>query len=100
MKIKNIKNNISAIQKNQEEKRGEDGSGHRAETAEKSLRLRPGKQVHCAEQATDSISANNGPCLRVLTTMATHPVKQRDKEHLRGWGGGVTAEEEAAVQGS
>ncbi|KFO30803.1 Eukaryotic translation elongation factor 1 epsilon-1 [Fukomys damarensis] len=62
---------------------------------EKSLGLKKGKKYSAqGERQIPVLQTNNGPTLIGLTTIATHPVKQANKEHLLG----STAEEKAVVQ--
>ncbi|XP_029418706.1 eukaryotic translation elongation factor 1 epsilon-1 isoform X1 [Nannospalax galili] len=62
---------------------------------EKSLGLRKGNKYSAqGERQTPVLQTNNGPSLTGLTTIATHLVKQANKEYLLG----STAEEKAVVQ--
>ncbi|XP_005398902.1 PREDICTED: eukaryotic translation elongation factor 1 epsilon-1 isoform X2 [Chinchilla lanigera] len=62
---------------------------------EKSLGLSKGNKYSAqGERQIPVLQTNNGPSLTGLTTIATHLVKQANKEHLLG----STAEEKAMVQ--
>lgn len=62
---------------------------------EKSLGLKPGNKYSAqGERQIPVLQTNNGPSLMGLSTIATHLVKQANKEHLLG----STAEEKAIVQ--
>uniref|UniRef100_A0A8I6A4G8 Eukaryotic translation elongation factor 1 epsilon 1 n=1 Tax=Rattus norvegicus TaxID=10116 RepID=A0A8I6A4G8_RAT len=62
---------------------------------EKSLGLKPGNKYSAqGERQVPVLQTNNGPSLMGLSTIATHLVKEANKEHLLG----STAEEKALVQ--
>lgn len=62
---------------------------------EKSLRLNKGNKYSAqAELQIPVLQTNSGPCLTRLATIATHLVKEANKEYSRG----STAEEKATVQ--